>query len=159
MLVTWQNTGGAPTVGLEDYTSGATMSHPITSSLTFPELGEKYESVTSIPVIYNLLAPKGELNAHAISFPVARMKAVNAGVEYAYIWGGARYRDVFQWTWDAPHVTRSCLAITEFTGEIEKPDKSSTVIWHPCDYGNCSDDECSQEGIPRPPNHRKSPAP
>jgi hypothetical protein len=146
--VMWQNSGNTPTKDLEIYTMGCinTSSNPlITKGFKFPVVDINCTSVDAAPIPESLLGPKATMVSKSFDFLPKMMELVNSG-KHANIWGWARYNDVFEKT--PRHLTRFCIELIHFSGNINTPDQTSTATYIPCDYGNCADDECTAQGLP-----------
>lgn len=85
------------------------------------------------------------------TFTVAEMEDVAAGRKFLYLWGWARYRDIFP---DTPeHITRYCTQVLA-SGNLrsrpvpEKPSYWFQFLVHA--RGNCADGECVLQGLGLP---------
>jgi hypothetical protein len=87
----------------------------------------------------------------ARTFTVAEMEEVATERKYLYLWGWARYRDIFPDT--QAHVTRYCYRVMAGGNLRDRPTtgKASYFInFLIHDRGNCADGECIMQGIGLP---------
>ncbi len=81
-------------------------------------------------------------------FSVANMEDIAAGRMFLYLWGWAKYQDIFPNT--PAHITRYCCQV-QAGGNLRsrpvqgKPGPFIDFIVHP--RGNCADDECVAQGL------------
>lgn len=84
------------------------------------------------------LPRKGLLNPHIVR------TAVKEGKKHLYIWGIAKYRDVFPATLE--HITRFCVFAANIAGDPLKPWEEKTnpvdIVFANYDRHNCADDDC-----------------
>lgn len=97
---------------------------------------------TGIPGQGNI-GPKGTITAGPITIPAEAIEGVKNHTMYLYLWGWARYYDIFPRTKE--HVSKFCTEITGFRNDPLKVDSLPTVelVMRNCDRNNCYDEECN----------------
>jgi hypothetical protein len=140
----WKNGGLTPTRFLSIYVSGAVMPLPIGKDFQFPDLDESGNIVRNPVLVHSLLGPSVEIPSQSIIFSRQKIEFTLSQRAHIYIWGWARYRDIFI---SDIHITRFCQELTNLSFNKE----TNAVVGvgsRACDYGNCADDQCKNEGIP-----------
>jgi len=96
-----------------------------------------------------LIGPKSQIRG-GTERPItaAEMVEVAAGKKFLYLWGWARYEDIFPDT--KPHLTRYCTQVRAAGDLLSRPAKDRPGAFihfsiHP--RGNCADDECRLQGL------------
>jgi hypothetical protein len=134
--VAWKNGGVTPTRLLHLNINSQLRHTPLPDDFDFPEA-----SGHAVPM---LLGP----NASATGMPVdvrgADLIDVTNGLKFFYIWGSARYHDVFEGT--AEHVTKFCVHVDTVTGDPKLPyDAATNIVEIGLPYyfqNNCMDEGC-----------------
>jgi hypothetical protein len=128
---TWENSGTTPTRQLELYGGAIWQPAELDKGYAFPG------QIDSVPLV---LGPKAIIWAKDISIPVSKIQAAHNGALHVYIFGAAKYRDVFDDT--PPHITRFCTKIT-VDGD---PTNATAKIWLGAHFEhNCADEDCRTE--------------
>ena len=148
----WMNSGSIPTVGMTTFTSYCAMVKQMPDDYKFPNL-TGCKDVKKPFFTKFVIGPKAESSGAEVFYSPLDMTRTNAMDQIQYVWGWARYWDVFQRLDRSPHVTRFCYRLTWFFGNINKPDATTESVSTPCRIGNCADNECVKQGIPDPPGH------
>jgi hypothetical protein len=93
-----------------------------------------------------MIAPKGVVESEARDFLGDDLVAVKEGKKHLYVWGIAKYRDVFPGT--VGHVTKFCVVATNLAGNPLEPWDGKT---NPFDIAfatfyrhNCADEDCEE---------------
>ena len=136
----WQNSGSTPTRNMTMRTTCVLKTEPLPKGFNFDDPTAVTGTALIPPkiTVFGGRAPDPPLSPQDIL-------EVIAGKKILYLWGWARYHDVFP---DTPqHITRFCWTIypqgdpTTFTEE--RPDSLKWLsILH--SEGNCADEECNQ---------------
>lgn len=143
--VVWKNGGDTPTRNLHISTTMGRRVAPLPSDFDFPSDDRKMYSGRPLPVL--VLGPHASASAiRPVEIPFDAVPDINGGRELVYLWGYARYHDVF----GSPHLTRYCVQITSIETDIGGNTSNVTGTDIPCDRGNCADEECQAEKIPLP---------
>ncbi len=138
VAVEWENSGGTPTKDLRLYVNYSVRPKAIPNDFDFPDL-DAQGNITKDPAGDRiLLGPKATSSVAPKFFSRDEVRAIGGPGVYGYIWGWAKYRDVFPET--DPRITRFCWVITGFG--INKDGSPAAINWHSCDHGNCADEEC-----------------
>ncbi len=133
----WENVGNTPTRNMEIYTNPIKpILHPILD-MTMPKTPD---------VSAGLLAPHATGMGGSSTLSGADLLAIRQGRLRLYIWGWARYHDVFPAT--AERLTRFCLIVNGVQGDPNVPGEAS-LAGPPCGpYGDnfeCTDSECGPQ--------------
>jgi hypothetical protein len=132
----WTNTGNTPTRGLELYAHYELLDHPLDANYQFVPAVHERRLAT--------IAPKGLVESESRDFFGSDLAAVKDGTKYLYIWGTARYRDVFPRS--SVHTTRFCVVATHVTGNPLEPWDEKTnpfdIVFATYDRHNCADEDC-----------------
>ena len=134
--MTWNNNGTTPTRKMFVHYSYLPMKE-LPNNFPFPDLGD----LRPIPTY---LGPKGVFYSSSQTLSVNQLNEISEGSNGYYIWGWAKYRDVFAGTKD--HITKYCYRII-----VEKkidPTKQSAIFTYQaqnCERNNCYDDECKSQ--------------
>lgn len=138
--VRWENTGNTPTKGMAEHVSFSGLrSRPLPDNFTFPEIWQKGEP--HVPTHISVPA-KGFGQGIYVSVPQTLLPSkLGAPGAYFYVWGWARYHDMFPGT--AGHVSEFCdeFTISEVTSTSVFVDTNGM---NACARHNCNDDGCSQ---------------
>jgi hypothetical protein len=140
----WMNSGDTPSKNLTNYTG---------CELRNTRLPDGFDFSGGNPG-GGLLPPKTELHGGlAPQWPAAAITPqdildVQAGTKFLYVWGWARYNDVFPKT--AQHITRFCWIVTPLGDPTryipgKKPPEDGGLAFPYVHHkeGNCADDECA----------------
>jgi hypothetical protein len=141
----WINGGDTPTRNLQLSITLGRRDAPLPPDFDFRSDDRTIYSGHPLPIL--VLGPHASASAiRHVEIPFNAVPDINSGRELAYLWGYARYHDVF----GAPHLTRYCVQITSIEIDVggNTSNVSGSVI--PCDRGNCADEECEAEKIPPP---------
>jgi len=134
----WINSGNTPPRNLRVYVFYELLDAPLPEAFLFTPIEH--------PQILAMLPPKGEVEGQWRDFDGADLVAVKEGKKFLYIWGAARYRDVFPGT--PERITRFCVYAASITGDPLTPWHEKTNIMHIAfsNYArhNCADEECSE---------------
>jgi hypothetical protein len=143
--IIWKNGGDTPTRNLRISITQAQRDAPLPPDFEFPSDDQRIYGGRPLPIL--VLGPHATASAirHA-EIPLGAIPDINSGKELAYLWGYARYHDVF----GAPHLTRYCVQVTSIETNVAGSTSSVTGNYVPCDRGNCADEECKVEKIPWP---------
>jgi len=144
--VRWANTGNTPTKGMVMHVSfGGLRSRPLPDKFSFPDIWQKGES--RVPTFVSIPAKDFGQGIY-ISIPRTLLpNKIGAPRNYFYVWGWARYHDMFPGT--AEH-------ITEFCDEFTTSAVASTSVFvnalgmSACGRHNCNDEGCNQDGQKNP---------
>ena len=138
---TWRNSGDTPTRQMTMHTECVVRSTPLPAGFDF-----NYPTMQTATA---LVPPDAEIPGGIA--PLAPTLAVSAqdladaqnDQKFIYLWGWARYLDVFPGT--AQHITRFCWLLTPLGDPLAfMPDHPNGVTFRPVHHfeGNCTDDEC-----------------
>lgn len=136
----WKNGGATPTNSLFLNINSRLTDEPLPDDFDFPDA----EGDT----IKMLVGPNAFVTASTIGIDGKALAGVRDGKKFFYIWGWAKYRDVFP---DTPNrITKFCTHITSVTGD---PTKSFDAITNLVEitisfykYNNCMDEDCEYLG-------------
>jgi hypothetical protein len=150
----WRNSGTTPTRFMTNYVNWKSFANEPSPDFSFPDLdgfgnpiAEKDKKFVNI-----FIGPNATSFAEKLVVPTAHIDAVREKRERVFVWGWARYEDIF----GNKHITRFCneMEITPLGGpEVATPAAAgkhvSLAIAFPY-YGrnNCTDEECGRQGIP-----------
>ena len=149
----WRNSGSTPTKFMTNYVNWKPFEGEPPSGYAFPDLDEHGTIVTgkNRKLAKSFVGPNATTLAYALTIPTVTLDAVREGHLRVFVWGWARYQDVFK----ASHITRFCNelkmlplpppAVPPATGQESKV---GAAISFPL-YGhyNCTDDECDAIGL------------
>jgi hypothetical protein len=85
------------------------------------------------------ISPRGTTGSHPTSIPLVKVEAIADKKLFMYLWGWARYNDIFPDT--KRHITRYCWKVS-FTRTGTAPTETFQFRSDSCLHNNCSDDEC-----------------
>jgi hypothetical protein len=133
----WRNSGETQTRNMVAHVDCELRDRPLPPRYTFPE---NHTNNTRL-----LLGPKsGAIGGSPRTFTLEEMRRVQTGHAFLYLWGWARYENVFQRQTHG-HVTRYCVQVVIITD----PGLSNCVFNYLVHTeGNCSDSECAMMGLP-----------
>jgi hypothetical protein len=90
------------------------------------------------------IPPKGEIESEHFDIFGSDLIDVRDERKYFYIWGVARYRDVFPKT--PEHVTKFCVVASGLAGDPKKTWDSKTnpvdILFRTYHRHNCADEDC-----------------
>ena len=134
----WINSGNTPPRNLRIYTHYELLEHPLPNDYEFTP--EEHQPTSA------LLAPKAELEGGFRDIDGADLVAVKEGRKFLYVWGDARYRDVFPYT--PERVTKFCAFARVVTGDPTAPWHSERnkmeIAFGVYERHNCADEECGE---------------
>ncbi|MBZ5678631.1 MAG: hypothetical protein LAO24_00850 [Acidobacteriia bacterium] len=135
VTIRWENKGETPTNHMTMHMSQSGIRHsPLPDNFDFPNTWEDGKDHGGISVT---AGAKSFLNGIELHVPLAKLQHPPS---YLYVWGWARYSDVFKGT--PEHETRFC---EEFDTNEMNPSKISVhslEVKNACYRYNCVDDEC-----------------
>jgi hypothetical protein len=133
----WKNGGNTPTKHLFLNTNSLVSSKPLPEDFEFPEA--KGETIKM------LIGAHSSIGAATQTIDGSDLADVASGSRFFYIWGWAKYRDVFNGT--PERITKFCCQITNVTGNPTKPyDRVQNIVEITFAYykkHNCMDDDCA----------------
>ncbi len=134
---TWTNTGNTPTRKLRVYAGYEFRTSPLPEDFSFTVKG---------PLILTLLASKGKIESTHCDIFGEPLADVRDGKKYLYVWGVARYFDVYPHT--PEHVTKFCSVAIAVTGDpLLGYDPSANPVeirFETYQKHNCADEDCDQ---------------
>lgn len=137
----WANVGETPTRHLlahsSDFESPVEM--PDTFDFSSNDLWDAGMAHVPTPIF---IGPKGSAGGHTTSVPLATIEEIADKKIYLYLWGWARYNDIFPNT--KRHITRYCWKIS-FARAGKAPSETFQFKNENCLQNNCSDDECKEQ--------------
>jgi hypothetical protein len=146
--VVWKNGGDTPTRSLNISITEERRKAALPSDFDFLSDDQKIYGGHPLPIL--VLGPHATVSAiRGAEIPFGAVPDIDSGGELLYLWGYARYHDVF----GAPHITRYCMQITSIKTDFAGSSSDVTGAYISCDRGNCADEECEGEKIPLP-DHR-----
>jgi hypothetical protein len=134
----WFNGGNTPPRRLRVYAHYELLDTPLPQDYSFTP-AEHQNTPAMLP-------PKGQLWSASRDVFGSDLLAVKEGKKHLYIWGTARYPDIFQ---DTPErITRFCVVATSVTGDPtvfwdEKTNKVD-ITFSTYHQHNCADEECDE---------------
>jgi hypothetical protein len=135
----WVNSGNTPTRALNVY---------IKYELLDTELPDDYSFSVDPNVTAALtgISPKGIIESAYYDISGDDLRAVMDRTKYLYVWGIARYRDVFPNTEE--HITKFCSFARDITGNplIAYDDRTNPlyIVFGIYRRHNCADDDCNR---------------
>ncbi len=136
----WINSGNTPTRGLEVRVAYELRDAPLpeTFDFRFPE---------SLQVTPTTIYPSGMIESMPRDITGEELVAIRDGKKHFYVWGVARYHDVFPGT--PRHVTKFCCSIGNVTGNPREGydvNSNAVEITFPFYHRhNCADDDCQDQ--------------
>ncbi|NOS76923.1 MAG: hypothetical protein HOP35_03155 [Nitrospira sp.] len=98
------------------------------------------------PDVPALVYPKGEIIVGIFHINGDDLVAISQGKKHLYVWGCAKYRDVFPGTKE--HITKVCLFARNITGDPMLPWDEKTnpvdIVFASYHRHNCADEDCVQ---------------
>ena len=148
--VVWENSGSTPTRNMRSRTQCEIRDTELPDDFDFDYSPTKFHAA--------FIGPRMTIEGGLVPDPPltdTQLIEVRDKKKFLYIWGVARYFDVFSATRE--HVTRFCYKIdvhgdVDRVGRIEQGDKGpihaieGRFSLHP--IGNCADEECRAQGFP-----------
>lgn len=133
---TWFNSGNTPTRNLRIYVHYELLDKPLGAEYKFIQLNSPRKPVT--------LYPKSGIESQPRDVYGGDLLDVKDGKKYLYVWGVARYNDVFPDT--AEHMTKFCVVATNLSGDPLRSwhatDNNFDIAFAGFDKHNCADEEC-----------------
>ncbi len=147
----WRNSGNTPTRFMTNWVNFRVFDSAPPADFPFPDIDLNGNVVTEYNkyIDSSFIGPNATKYAETLTLDTASLDDVRIGRRRAFIWGWARYKDVF----GSSHITRFCNEIKMIdmpqSQESNSPPKAQAAVRFPT-YGryNCADDECVQRGIP-----------
>ncbi len=133
----WMNVGKTPTRELRVFVSVPKSIQPPYRDLEF-EAPPKNTAFTPM-----VIAPEGTIRGGDQRLSAQDLIDIQTGTKAFYIWGWARYRDIFPKT--KSHTTRFCTVINGVFGDPSDLSKPIGLLTEFCPQYNCSDDECEEQ--------------
>jgi hypothetical protein len=132
----WVNSGNTPPRSLQFYVHYELLDAPLASDYSFTPV--------SLPRRPALLPPAGEIESEPRDFWGTDLVAVRNGTKFLYIWGTAKYRDIFPGT--PEHITKFCVFAKSITGDPTAPWDATTnimdIAFSTYERHNCADEDC-----------------
>ena len=138
----WQNVGKTPTRNLQLYTRIFVEEFDIPATFPFSVEGD-------LPI--TIAGPGSIIQGSPVGRSAADIASSQAGELFIYIWGWARYRDVFENT--PEHVTKFCWRLNLIGDSYRRPDPETNPIqtkWPHHARHNCADEDCAADPPPQP---------
>lgn len=130
----WENGGSTPTRSMTGHISAKWFNKRLPKDFAFPDFPD------STP-FKMFVGPKATSRSVPIVIAARDIISVHNHVGHLYLWGWARYNDVFPGT--KQHITRFCAEITDVIGDLTGP--SVNIQTSNCEENNCWDDECKNQ--------------
>lgn len=134
----WINSGNTPTRKLEVYVGYELRDSPLPENFAFP-ITNKH--------IPTMIAPKGIIASTHYDIEGPDVVAVSEGRKHFYVWGVARYRDVFPETEE--RITKFCCFIRNISGNplraFDEKTNPVEMLFHLYDKHNCADGDCEDD--------------
>jgi hypothetical protein len=132
----FENAGTTPTRNLKSHLNWRFQHEPMDQNFPFADLGGR-----ETPAV---LGPKGYFGLSTDSLPTKILDEIVASRIHFYVWGWAKYNDVFENT--PQHVTRFCSEMFPIAASM---DKRTTLVdlkyrFNNCPYFNCADEDCKE---------------
>jgi hypothetical protein len=132
----WVNSGNTPPRNLHFYVHYELLDAPLAPGYSFTQ--------DDLPKRRALLPPKGEIESESRDFSGTDLAAVKTGTKFLYVWGTAKYRDIFPST--PEHITKFCVFARSITGDPTMPWNATTnimdIAFATYERHNCADDDC-----------------
>jgi hypothetical protein len=139
----WRNSGTTPTRFMTIWTNWKPFISEPPDDFSFPDLGEDGNPVDekNKKLIRSFVGPNGTTFTQIFMIPKAVLDEIRAGHIRVFVWGWAKYQDVF----NADHITKFCneIRILATWSEGEKAVGAFTFPLY--QRRNCTDDECDGE--------------
>lgn len=134
----WINSGNTPTRKLHVYVHYELIDNLLAADYQFAPTTDDRRLAT--------IAPKGLIESAPHDFFGDDLLAVKEGRKHLYVWGIAKYRDVFPNT--AEHITKFCVEAPRITGDPLEPwDERANIFdiaFMSIDRHNCADEDCDE---------------
>jgi hypothetical protein len=138
----WRNSGTTPTEDMRTHFSYQWSTLPLPENFTFPDLWGVGKPHINVPVA---IGPKGEIGIDSEPLAMSVVEAVRDKKMHLYVWGWAKYRDVFKGT--PVHITEFCYDLATARKQVvPTPDpkvQTLSLIWNNCERHNCYDEDCT----------------
>jgi hypothetical protein len=135
----WINSGNTPTRDLRLFAAYELLDSPLGDD--FPFIPPEHDRIPA------MISPKGLAESGSRDIDGAEFVAIREGRKHLYVWGVARYRDVFPNT--VEHVTKFCVEATNISGNPLIPWDAQRNIFDIAfatyKRHNCSDEDCKDE--------------
>lgn len=145
VTIPWENSGTTPTEWMRFNIISVFLDREMPGDFTFPE---RVQAGKPKLHPYTVIPPKGSIEATA-SIPVGIINQWWAGKKHIYLYGWARYRDVFPNT--PEHLTRFCYEMVKVNipPALAPPLRPGLVNYafnlNQCRRNNCYDEQCQQK--------------
>jgi hypothetical protein len=147
----WKNSGTTPTGVMTTWISYLSFPGKVPDTFQFPDIADGVGAVFDADAksVKLFLGPQGSAFGHRLPIDYSFVPLIDQGKMQILIWGWAKYTDVFR----KPHITRFA-SLMHVERRIPPPNTPASVppVWNISydHYGrnNCTDEECSQQGIP-----------
>ena len=136
----WGNSGDTPTRGFTMHASELYSIAELPKSFDFPDLWDVGDEQVPTPAV---IGPKSAVGGHAIFVPLAMEEILADKRQHLYLWGWARYNDVFPKT--QSHITKYCWDVNIRRVSSENGNETFLSNTNACRRNNCYDDECKVE--------------
>ena len=139
---TWSNTGDTPTRNFTNHVNLLSFEGSIPKDWDFPDFWSSKSSPEERSAVLMGIAPNISISGQSVGISVERIAQVIKGERSLYMWGWAKYNDVFPGTHQ--HITRFALHVVVGGDALNKDHVSFNFRFLP-KYG-CSDEECDYQG-------------
>ncbi|MGD0570897.1 MAG: hypothetical protein ABSA78_21060 [Candidatus Sulfotelmatobacter sp.] len=141
----WSNSGSTPTKNMRYHISRKWSQQPLPKDFSFPDIRAIAPRTGRLepPIFRAVLGPKGETDATIGPIPDAVMLAMSQGLTHIYVWGWAKYNDVFQDTRE--HEIQFCYEWAPEKLNLGEGHPETRTTFYSCETHNCYDDECRAE--------------
>jgi hypothetical protein len=135
----WVNGGNTPPRNLNVYVHYTLRDDPLPTDYEFVQTETSQRPA--------LLPPKGEIESQPYDCWGTDLLAVKNGTKHFYIWGTARYRDIFPGT--PERVTKFCVYASAVTGDPTSPwhadNNPMEIAFVTYERHNCADEDCHDQ--------------
>jgi len=135
----WINSGNTPTRKLNVYVRYEFRDDPLPENFAFAT----EQDANPMPAT---IAPKGVIESAPFDIDGSDLVAVRNGVKHFYVWGIARYNDVF--TGNPQYITKFCVVASNITGDPLQPWHDTTnpvgIMFLTHGSHNCADEDCER---------------
>jgi hypothetical protein len=132
----WLNAGNTPTRKLHVFVKHEFLDGPMDPNFQFD---------ATMPAFTTVIAAKGEIYSLVVDIFGEDLVAVKEGKKRLYIWGVARYSDVFPES--SGYVTRFCVEARNLSGDPvrvwDDTNNRFDIQFMHCERHNCMDEDCA----------------
>jgi hypothetical protein len=136
MQIVWENSGSTPANAVTIHVSHHFSPTPLPQNFDYPDYWDQGVPHVSTPTY---IPPKGSTASDMMSLSKEEIMGILGGRLRYYIWGWARYRDVFPST--PRHLTEFCYEV-EVVPLDSNHSQPAGIRLENCKQHNCSDEEC-----------------